>query len=172
MKIKVDEYQERARETAIYPGKLLYPTLGLAGETGELLEAILEEFDGTSKEIGDILWYVANVAHDADLKLSECTGTKTFPNGKRIIWTISYEMLPQRVGKIAECVKKAYRDNNGELSEERRSKIREQLKKLVKDLAAIAYNEHTTLDAVAKENLLKLKSRQDRGVLKGDGDNR
>jgi hypothetical protein len=37
------EYQNKARQTAIYPDKgsnIYYPTLGLAGETGEVCEKI------------------------------------------------------------------------------------------------------------------------------------
>ena len=37
------EYQEKSRQTAIYPNlgeNFIYPSLGLAGETGEVMEKI------------------------------------------------------------------------------------------------------------------------------------
>lgn len=68
-----DEYQRRARETAIYPREyaVVYPALGLAGEAGEVCEKIKKgirdhggEFDrdALKKEIGDCMWYGAAVA--------------------------------------------------------------------------------------------------------------
>lgn len=77
-----EEYQKLSRTTAIYPNKdnnFIYPTLGLAGEAGEVAEKIkkvLRDKDGLidesartelAKELGDILWYVSNLA--AELKL-------------------------------------------------------------------------------------------------------
>lgn len=73
----LNEYQEAARKTAIYPNQgnnIVYPTLGLCGEAGEVAEKIkkvIRDEEGAvtpekalelRKEIGDVLWYVANLA--------------------------------------------------------------------------------------------------------------
>ncbi|MDP4001842.1 MAG: nucleoside triphosphate pyrophosphohydrolase family protein [bacterium] len=72
-----NEYQKRARKTAMYPNKgknYIYPALGLGGESGEVLEKIkklIRDKGGKidkefliliEKELGDILWYIANLA--------------------------------------------------------------------------------------------------------------
>ena len=80
-----DEYQERAKTTAVYPGRgegnFTYPALGLAGESGEVCEKIKKAIrdDGgrmseerralLSKELGDVLWYVATLASELGLRL-------------------------------------------------------------------------------------------------------
>lgn len=75
------EYQKRANATAIYDSKfsILYPTLGLAGEAGEVAEkvkkiirdnkSIIDEKENVAKELGDVLWYVAAVARDIGYSL-------------------------------------------------------------------------------------------------------
>ena len=80
------EYQELAKWTAIYPVgyKKVYPALGLCGEAGEVAEKIKksirdgidygyeEEFKAElTKELGDVLWYVAALASDLDISLNE-----------------------------------------------------------------------------------------------------
>lgn len=80
----LSEYQARARATAVYPqagDNLLYPTLGLCGEAGEVAEKIKkmvrddagrltdERRDALAKELGDVLWYLAQIATEADLDL-------------------------------------------------------------------------------------------------------
>lgn len=60
---------------------LVVPLLGLAGETGELLSEYKKHLrDGdshllfkerVSEELGDLLWYIANVAEKFDLKLDD-----------------------------------------------------------------------------------------------------
>jgi NTP pyrophosphatase (non-canonical NTP hydrolase) len=82
--VELSDYQRRSRATAIYPNagdNLLYPTLGLCGETGEVAEKVkkmVRDDDGLltaerraalAKELGDVLWYVAQVATEADLDL-------------------------------------------------------------------------------------------------------
>lgn len=72
-----DEYQKKSRETAIYPdlgSNIVYPTLGLAGEAGEVAEKVKkairddkgivseERKDLIEGELGDVLWYVAQIA--------------------------------------------------------------------------------------------------------------
>ena len=80
----LSDYQQRSRATAVYPGageNLLYPTLGLCGEAGEVAEKVkkmvrddagvltTERRAALAKELGDVLWYVAQVATEADLDL-------------------------------------------------------------------------------------------------------
>jgi NTP pyrophosphatase (non-canonical NTP hydrolase) len=79
-------YQERSRETARYPragADALYPTLGLCGEAGEVAEKVkkvLRDNDGRfdpeavaliALELGDVLWYVAQLATELDLRLED-----------------------------------------------------------------------------------------------------
>ena len=81
-----DNYQIEARKTAIYPDKdknFIYPTLGLVGESGEVAEKIKKilrdkngNFDYESKtaikkELGDVLWYLANLCNELDFTLNE-----------------------------------------------------------------------------------------------------
>lgn len=80
-----DEYQKKAAETAIYPQRLriVYPLIGLAGETGEVAEKvkkIIRDNDGIfnedekreiAKELGDVLWYLAAIARDMGYRLDD-----------------------------------------------------------------------------------------------------
>jgi len=74
------EYQEETKKTAVYPEEtpLQYLALGITGEAGEISEKIKKkERDGKldeeelAKEIGDVLWYLAQLASELDKDLSE-----------------------------------------------------------------------------------------------------
>ena len=74
------EYQNKAVSFAIYPAthKVLYPTLGLCGEAGEVADKVKKQVrDGVfnrhevAKELGDVLWYLANLANDIGYNLDE-----------------------------------------------------------------------------------------------------
>jgi len=85
----IDYYQKEALETDRVPARgdsgellpIIVPMLGLAGETGQLLSEYKKHLrDGeahrlfkerVSEELGDLLWYIANVAKKFDLSLSE-----------------------------------------------------------------------------------------------------
>jgi NTP pyrophosphatase (non-canonical NTP hydrolase) len=83
--VDVSDYQRLSRRTAEYPRNdwLAYPALGLAGEAGEIAEhakkAIRDDAGTVSderraamaKELGDVLWYVAQLASELDLDLNE-----------------------------------------------------------------------------------------------------
>ena len=90
-----DDYQNKSRTTAEYPRDdrnfsdggvevaLTYPTVGLVGEAGEVAEKVKkiyrdhggivndEHRDEIKKELGDVLWYVAQLAHELGLSLSD-----------------------------------------------------------------------------------------------------
>lgn len=78
------EYQVAAGRTALYPkGEhgWVYPALGLANEAGEVagkLKKVLRDNNGVvdaerketiAAELGDVLWYVAQVATELDLEM-------------------------------------------------------------------------------------------------------
>ncbi|MDD3498018.1 MAG: nucleoside triphosphate pyrophosphohydrolase family protein [Candidatus Moranbacteria bacterium] len=84
------EYQEKSRKTALYPDKdnnFIYPTLGLSGEAGEVSEKIkkvIRDKEGKideetremiKKELGDVLWYVAQLATELGLDMDEVAGS-------------------------------------------------------------------------------------------------
>jgi len=74
-----DEYQEFAKTTAIYSdnAKVVYPTLGLSGEAGEVAEKVKKNIrdgkslDGVGLELGDVLWYISALADDLGVTLEE-----------------------------------------------------------------------------------------------------
>lgn len=77
------EYQRKAVKLAIYPSQysVIYPALGLAGEAGEVadkVKKVIRDDDGIvsiearqelAMELGDVLWYIANIANDLDIAL-------------------------------------------------------------------------------------------------------
>jgi NTP pyrophosphatase (non-canonical NTP hydrolase) len=80
------EYQQRAKDTAAYPvigQAVIYPTLGLTNEAGEVAGKIKKIFrdkggvfspadlDALRAELGDVLWYLAQVATELGLSLDE-----------------------------------------------------------------------------------------------------
>jgi len=80
------EYQEKSRKTAQYPdaGKnFVYPTLGLSGEAGEVADKVKkiirdkggivndETREAIKKELGDVLWYVAQLSTEFGLSLDD-----------------------------------------------------------------------------------------------------
>ncbi|HYB24348.1 MAG TPA: nucleoside triphosphate pyrophosphohydrolase family protein, partial [Solirubrobacteraceae bacterium] len=83
--IELSDYQRLSRRTASYPREawLAYPALGLAGEAGEVAEHAKKAIrdDGgvvteerrvaMAKELGDVLWYVSQLATELELDLDE-----------------------------------------------------------------------------------------------------
>jgi NTP pyrophosphatase (non-canonical NTP hydrolase) len=75
--MRLSDYQQRSRATAVYPqagDNLLYPTLGLCGEAGEVAEKVKKMVRDDGGVLGDVLWYVAQLATEADLDLDEIAG--------------------------------------------------------------------------------------------------
>lgn len=81
-----NEYQQKSRKTAAYPAighAVIYPTLGLVNEAGEVAGKIKKVFrdkngeigpetrDALKAELGDVLWYIAQVCTELELKLDD-----------------------------------------------------------------------------------------------------
>jgi len=81
-----EDYQSAAGTTALYPRRLdnlEYPTLGLAGEAGEVANIVKkiqrddqgvltdEKREKLKDELGDVLWYISACADELGLTLAE-----------------------------------------------------------------------------------------------------
>jgi NTP pyrophosphatase (non-canonical NTP hydrolase) len=81
-----NDYQTKSGKTAKYPAighPVIYPTLGLVNEAGEVAGKIKKVFrdkegqinsetrHALKAELGDVLWYMAQVATELDLTLDE-----------------------------------------------------------------------------------------------------
>lgn len=92
-----NEYQKAAKKTAVYPKDqgIVYCSMGLAGEAGEILnkvkkelrgdyDAVLVRYDMNKKEpflspagekvadeLGDVLWYLALLADELGVSLGD-----------------------------------------------------------------------------------------------------
>lgn len=87
--MRFDEYQNEAEKTDIVapddPHAIIVPLLGLAGEVGTLLSEYKKFLrDGSAhqrfkeqvaEDLGDLLWYVSNVAGKFDLRLEDVART-------------------------------------------------------------------------------------------------
>ncbi len=88
--MELNDYQKMVKETAVYPnvGKnFVYPALGLAGETGEVVEKVKklirdqnitdagevseEKRAEIAKEMGDVLWYLAQLSTEFGFTFDE-----------------------------------------------------------------------------------------------------
>ncbi|MBY0538239.1 nucleoside triphosphate pyrophosphohydrolase family protein [Patescibacteria group bacterium] len=89
-----DTYQKESRQKAVYPeigNNFVFPTLGLVGEAGEVAEKIKklirdkntatsetvtsEDRAEIQKELGDVLWYLAQLASEFKLSLTDVAQT-------------------------------------------------------------------------------------------------
>jgi NTP pyrophosphatase (non-canonical NTP hydrolase) len=84
--MKFSDYQTKSRATAKYPAighGVIYPTLGLTNEAGEVAGKIKKIFrdkegvigaaerEALKSELGDVLWYLSQVATELELSLDE-----------------------------------------------------------------------------------------------------
>lgn len=95
--MEMDEYQRFAQATDQVPARhgdgLVVPLLGLVGEVGTLATDYKKRLrdgdsyrfyaDDLTEELGDVLWYVANVAHKSGLKLSDIAAANLEKNRDR-----------------------------------------------------------------------------------------
>lgn len=80
--------------------------------------------------------------------------------------------LTGEAGEVAEKLKKIIRDKNSVITEDDKQELAKELGDVLWYIAVFAHDLGVPLDTIAQQNLDKLLSRKDRGVLGGSGDNR
>jgi len=108
--VDFDDYQREANRTDQRPGRdegaLLFPVIGLSSEVGSLVRHVKKRLrDGDAhelftaqmgEELGDVLWYVANLAEKLGLGLEEVAQHNLRKIGGR--WPRDGETLPLPIG--------------------------------------------------------------------------
>lgn len=152
-----------------------YCMLGLCGETAELFEKVmnmdrLDSAEPILLEMGDCLFYFTQLLDEYRQPLDS-----VFYNER------AYESVPTRVlmaelsmetGKLAEVIKKYYRDDRAQLTFDRQKKIETLSASILGKYAALARYFNSSLETIFFMLRTKLEDRDRRGVVKGDGDKR
>lgn len=160
------EYQDRAPATAIYPKdqELVYLTLGLVSEVAEVITEAMtaEELAG---ELGDVFWYATMLANHLGVKVDDLSRTQfKDPSADELM-----RSLLATSGLFASLVKKALRDDDGQVTESRRVRLVWELAVIISAAESICWDAGVPVAKVLNDNLSKLARRADEGVLGGDG---
>lgn len=168
--MKPDKYQEKSDEFSLYknhnPDTLLYYATALGGEVGELIAAAIVDEYGPSvlDEGGDVLWYIGAVARTIDCPLSKIIGKNDF---ERVPIGLRPRDIDIHIGKLLNQVKKVVRDDKGDLLPSRRLNIISALKWMLSCLNGYAALAGGTLEDMAKDNLDKLREKEEEGKVTG-----
>lgn len=173
--MELNSYQEKAVTYALYPVEhaVTYPSIGVVDEGLELLEKCtinyedkLERKKEITKEAGDVFWYMATLCQDLEIPLQEMTRNLILPRKEdytdiRLQFMID---LQHFVGKT----KKRLRGDDGITDEITLTHLQE----VYGSFMVLLTEEEIDVKEALQNNIDKLEDRKERGVLKGDGDNR
>ena len=182
----LNEYQNQAITTKIYDDSVAIPyvVLGIAGEAAELYEKVMDyqkgkdvSLDLLGKEIADVVWYLAAWCEEngetlGAVAINDLDRIDLFPNFEDLL-----EQLIVFSGGIAEVTKKALRDDfeqvsKGQFPADKLSKANKLVSKLYWTCDDLASRIGIDMQGLLIQNIEKLASRAERGVLGGSGDNR
>jgi len=169
------EYQKLAIRKSVWNfgmPPIVYYTLGMAGEAVELFEKLQifhksrddKDKDAVVLELGDFLWYFSAILHEMEIDFGKFSYKETSS-----FWGLS---LFLEIGMILDRIKKMFRDNKGKMNLRTRFSIEYHMSKILSLVVELSNDLNVRLETVMRLNIKKLKDRENRGVIHGDGDNR
>ena len=165
-KLTFDEYQQRSQRTAVdgKPDAILFSCMGLCGETGEVLENINRYYDNETLEIskpekikdelGDVLWYLSDIAFKHNQKLSDIHYPGTYCCIKDAGINLAIASA-----NVADYLKKVY-GHNHTINLER---LKELLGVVLHYMGVISHHSKFDLTDVMDMNIEKLMKRYPEG---------
>lgn len=100
----------------------------------------------------------------------EAMQTAIYPQESGVVYPVLG--LTGEAGEVADKVKKVIRDRGGVFNAEARLEIAKEAGDVLWYLASLARELDISLDEIARINIDKIRSRQRRNMIHGDGDNR
>jgi NTP pyrophosphatase (non-canonical NTP hydrolase) len=180
-KMNVAEYHSKTHVTCIVKeaNLVVYMALGLAEESGEVLEAVhslgsRHDTENALKELamecGDVMWYTSECVHAWGVDLTKCSiDQKPMEAVTPSDWV---SLLMKNALAVAGLTKKLIRDADLVIDEERRQKVAMRLGTIVHVLREILKFGPYDLEWVMEQNIEKLARRKNEGKLHGEGSNR
>ena len=101
---------------------------------------------------------------------SKALETAIYPKEYKVVYPALG--LTGEAGEVSDKVKKVIRDNNGVFSDDKKLEIAKELGDVLWYIATMANDLGYSLEMIGDMNYDKLKSRQERGRINGNGDNR
>jgi NTP pyrophosphatase (non-canonical NTP hydrolase) len=180
--VTLEEYRIFTRSVSVYPKEkgTLYCSLGLQNEIGEFITTINEKkFDKQRfiKEAGDVMWYITRLMDELNIPIEnqnfyskEFEALYAFPRKEIDMDIMRYRLLEmeERLGTAYGVIKKSVR-GDGKFSEVR---FVDAMRSMFTSFIIILATANVKLEQVMFENVRKLSSRDERGVVMGDGDDR
>lgn len=162
-------------DTGVIPRDLLKDGVGLPSEE-QVLMAFKENGDGLLAPVLPGLSVFVSRCEEADPRLNfddyqtATTRTAVFPESIGLLYTALG--INGEAGEVAEFVKKLYRDHSGVVDFDFRQSVMKEVGDVLWYLAQFCRMAEISLEDCARENLEKLASRKDRGMIHGSGDDR
>ena len=171
-------YQAQARRTSFHdrvPGgdAITTPMLGLIGETGEVVSELKKRAregpayvafgDRLGEELGDLLWYVSDLATRCGIGLADLDEPDDFGGADKPdsvdegAWIRSALSLAEQVGVISNAYEGLLADRNARPKFD--SQMRAALSSLLADVRLITHLHGLSMVDVAQNNLAKVEQR-------------
>ena len=184
--MNLNEYQKAAITDKIYDDSVAIPyiVLGIVGEATELYEKVTEKLEGKDvslellgKECADVIWYLAAWADENGLLLKDLIIENLTYEYPTVDLDRDLKSVVMYAGQIAEYSKKALRDDFADISKgiypaSKMAKTNEAVSNLYRATSFVAASFGLFMEDLLIENVEKLRSRAERGVLGGSGDKR
>lgn len=192
--VTADDYEAAAAKTAVFADgvALPYVTLGLCSEAAELLHAytVRQSADIIIAELGDVCWYVSQVAALIGVPFRELfVAERGVSVNDMSTWTRitsgvlmaladdghtpnprdQINFISKNAGSVAGLAKRVLRGDVEAIDAER---TKEHLELIMMSATILSLHHGFGMQQVLQININKLRSRQARGVLKGEGDGR
>ena len=151
----LDEYQKEAIKTAIYreEAKQFYPLFALVEEASEVIEKVASKIEGMG------CFTITSNMDDVVRKGKDVAG-------------LAKQIRKANNEYVNNNVDVAFKLLNENMDDETLQGISKELGDVLWQLSAVATGFGLSLGDIAKENIAKLKDRQERKVLEGSGDER
>lgn len=164
--MKPNEYQQLAMRTSnkalSQKEHVINAALGLCGEAGEVKRCAdamqyANRMDEFLSEVGDLCWYLAEMATALDIDLSEIFKCSVGYSGHDT-QTLAYLML-LRVTEIADYVKKVYMQGHAM----KREKLLNMLQGVAWNICQFTTGKYEVLSLIMENNIKKLERRYPAG---------
>lgn len=157
MTVNLETYEQEALRTLGPHNDLLYLTIGLVGEIGEVIDYAKKtlyhgheyEADKFSEEIGDVCWYVAAICHNQGIYFSDVASWPASAADKEDV-----VLNPEKILNLASLASPSLIKEHIE-----NGTIQGPLIRLMREIKEVAYEAHLSFEEILNQNIRKLKMR-------------